>query len=435
MGEQQRFGIIGSPVLHSKSPLMFNTYFEQKGIDATYTRIASQTAADGIKIAQNLGFSGLNVTAPFKQDVIPLLDYIDPAAKAINGVNTILFNDGKLSGYNTDYLGVINPFKGRGISFTGKRIAILGAGGAGRAALYGVSQERCTVMLFNRTYEKAVTVAEPFNAIPYPLEQLKDKIHNIDIIISTLSSHHIPIPKDLIQPKHVVFDANYKTSPLIQAAKEAGATVIRGIEWLLHQAIPAGAYFLGTKPDIQIMGQALKDAPKDYPHRGNFALIGFMGAGKSRIGQALKNVLNLNLIDTDQMIRKRTNMSISEIFKCYGEDRFRAVERDMVSRALAGLNQLIACGGGVVVTPENRIALKKQALSIWLYASIDTILERIQDGSRPLLINATRRETEAMFKGRIPLYSSCADLIVSTEQPIDIITGIINDEINQTFNH
>ncbi len=105
----------------------------------------------------------------------------------------------------------------------------------------------------------------------------------------------------------------------------------------------------------------------------------------------------------------------------------------MVLRALSGLNQLVSCGGGVVITPQNRNILKKQALSVWLCASMETTLKRIRSGSRPLLEHASLQDAQELFEKRIPLYSEIADLLVSTEQPIDTVVGIIYDEINQTL--
>ncbi len=299
MSKQKRFAIIGSPVLHSKSPLIFNHYFQKSEINARYTRIAGRSPQKSIELAELLQFSGLNVTAPFKERVLPLLDQVDSVAQKINSVNTIILKNGKRYGYNTDYLGVIDSFKAQGIGLKGKSVAIIGAGGAGRAALYGVVKEGGIPLLFNRTYQKAVTVAKQFGATPYPIEQLPEMMREIDIVISTISTDQQLIPQEVIRAEQIIFDANYKHSSLIERAKEQHASVITGIEWLLHQALPAGALFLEKMPDLSVMKEALEDLPSNYPYRNNIALIGFMGAGKSHIGQLLKNRLNINLVDTD----------------------------------------------------------------------------------------------------------------------------------------
>ena len=144
MSESERktqvFAVTGNPILHSKSPQMFNAAFQELGIDAVYSRLAATSAEEAIACARAIGIQGLNVTAPFKEDVRGYLDTVDESANKINAVNTITLDSEshELKGYNTDHFGVVAAIEGHGISLEGKKAVVLGAGGAGRAAVYAL---------------------------------------------------------------------------------------------------------------------------------------------------------------------------------------------------------------------------------------------------------------------------------------------------------
>ena len=156
------FAVIGNPVLHSKSPIMFNAVFEKLSIDAVYTRLAVGDVAHAMQICKDLKFQGINVTAPFKRGILNQLDHIDSAADQIGGVNTVVFNGDKSTGFNTDYSGVVNSLKQAGVSPRDKKCVVLGAGGAGRAAAYGLIKEGADVVIVNRTEQTAIEVAAQF---------------------------------------------------------------------------------------------------------------------------------------------------------------------------------------------------------------------------------------------------------------------------------
>ena len=127
--------VTGNPVLHSKSPVIFNTIFRNLGIDDShiYTRIAANSPAGAMFLFKELRLAGMNVTAPFKAGIMNYLDEIDDAAKVLGGVNTVVREKAGIKGYNTDFLGVTGALAARGIQVAGKRCVVLGAGGAGRA--------------------------------------------------------------------------------------------------------------------------------------------------------------------------------------------------------------------------------------------------------------------------------------------------------------
>lgn len=429
--------VTGNPVLHSKSPLIFNTIFQHLGIDAVYGRVAASNAGEAVFLFRELGLTGMNVTAPFKKRIIKHLDHIDEAAAKIGGVNTVVVTKGKLKGFNTDHTGVTQSLTNRGISIGGKNCTVLGAGGAGRAAVYGLLKQGGLVTVVNRTYEKACHAAEIFKCNARPMEELEQLLSQSDILISTLSAAVDIIPGDWLHPRLVVFDANYKKSHLSEKAIQRGCTLIKGEEWLLNSAIPAYWYFLGGEPgDDGLFGkikeQLLTPAPAPPKH---IALVGFMGSGKSACGRALAKNLQFAFKDLDEDIELETGQTIPQIFQTRGEAYFRQLEKEGLRKALdARKTTVFACGGGLVADMENRSLLKENALVIWLYSSVRTALERIRPGSRPLLEcdNPAKKAREILTQ-RMASYADSADLIIPNESSIEEAVEKINDEILNTF--
>jgi shikimate dehydrogenase len=443
-------------VLHSKSPVIFNTIFRRLGVDAVYGRIAAADAGEAVFLFKELGLTGMNVTAPFKKSIMKHLDIIDDAASKIGGVNTVVLENGSLNGYNTDHQGVTETLKNHGINIEDKRFVVLGAGGAGRAAVYGLTKEKGTVTVVNRTYEKAVKIADHFICKAEKVDALRSLLKNTDVLISTLSAAIDIIPADWLPQGLVVFDANYKNSPLADKANAKGNTVIKGEEWLLNQAIPAYELFLGSGPPS---ARGVQSAARGEPHHQlltpggevesllsapppdqpkNIALVGFMGSGKTFIGKMLAEKVGFAFTDLDQKLEEQAGRSIPDIFKIEGEAAFRAKEKALLKMELPRHERVVyACGGGVVTDEKNREILKKHTLVIWLYSSVETSLERIPPGTRPLLEyeDRVKREEEArkILTGRLFSYARAADLIVSSEPDAHQVVEKINEEISKTF--
>jgi shikimate dehydrogenase len=397
---------------------MFNAVFEkQAGLDGTvnrYIRLAAATPEEAIYLFRQLKLKGMNVTAPFKDDIRPLLDMVDAAAERIGGVNTIVWENKGLMGYNTDFTGVVESLKQAGIPVEGKQYLVLGAGGAGRAAAYGLTREGAKVVILNRTYAKAVEAANTLSA-------------NIDFI-----------PEPWLPPGLVVFDANYKRSVLSQRAEKRGCTVIKGEQWLLNQAVPAFYHFtrtLANEDDIQTMKQALLAPAAEKPVK--IALVGFMGSGKTAIGRILAHRSRLPFIDTDTLIEEREDRSIPQIFRESGETYFRNLEKEVLKEALENPEPaVIACGGGVVLAEENNALLKRHALVVWLYSSVAATLNRLEPGSRPLLdCDDPEAEAKKLLARRLSHYASVSDMVVNSEKPGLTVAENIYEEIRKAFRH
>ncbi|MCP5053230.1 MAG: NAD(P)-binding domain-containing protein [bacterium] len=443
-GKDRRFGfgVTGSPVLHSKSPLMFNEVFHSQsktfGPGYSYSRIAAGTAKEAIYLFNQLGLTGMNVTSPFKKDIMKELELVDDAAIRIGGVNTVVRQDKGLVGYNTDYAGVAESFKQRGIPLAKLQIVVLGAGSAGRAAAYGLAREGAEVIIVNRTYSKAVDAAKTIGCRAEDIGTLETLLKSADALVSSLSADVDLIWKSWLKKELVVLDANYKRSPLLEKAKKAGCTVIKGEEWLLNQAVPAFRYFTGIDPNpdaVEAMRKSILTPRGEKPK--NIALVGFMASGKSMIGKLLANEMGMRFKDTDGLIEEKEGCFISEIFENKGEAYFRKKETEILERELETERGVIySCGGGVVLDERNKGCLKKNALVIWLYSSIPTTLKRLEPGTRPLLEHDdSESEARRLLQMRLPHYTECADLIVANEAGTIEVAQKIHDEIDKTFGY
>ncbi len=153
-------GVAGNPVLHSKSPLMFNALFKEKNIDGSYIRVAGRTPGEIVKLFKDLDFRGMNITAPFKNSIIPFTGRLEESADKTGSVNTLVMHDGLLTGHNTDIFGITESLKAHCQDMEGKNVVVAGAGGAGISAAYAMIKQKCRVTILNRTVEKARQAAE-----------------------------------------------------------------------------------------------------------------------------------------------------------------------------------------------------------------------------------------------------------------------------------
>jgi len=181
--------IIGDPIDHSLSPVMHNAGYRALGIDSEYIFLKKRVGANETKKAINemreKNYRGLTCTMPHKIEVMKYLDEIDNSAKKIGAVNTVINNNGRLKGYNTDWIGVAKSLEKITV-LKNKKVALIGAGGASRAAIFGLSQEGAIITIFNRTLEKAEKLAKEFNCQAESIEDI-EKIKDYDIIINATS--------------------------------------------------------------------------------------------------------------------------------------------------------------------------------------------------------------------------------------------------------
>jgi len=430
MAETKLYAVSGRPILHSKSPDMFNALFSAKKIPSVYTRISSQSAEEALFLFKELGMSGMNITAPLKQVLLEHLSDFDSASEQIGGVNAVLRTGDALKGYNTDHVGVVDSLKTRSIPIQKRRCLVLGAGAAGRAAAYGLLQNGAEVFLVNRTYARAQAAAKILGCQACPWEDLKATLDMAHILVSAISAPENPVKAEWLNSSLVVFDAKYPHSQLYDEAAKQGCTVIRGEEWLLNQAIPVFTLFTGQEPEESLMRKALASKTTLAEKPKNIALVGFMGCGKTTIGKRLAARLDYEFQDTDSLIEKQEGRSIPDIFHSGGEAYFRRVEKRGIRGLAERQGNIWACGGGSVLDTDNRKFLKDNALVIWLYTSLATSFRRIEPGTRPLLDGeASKKAAEDLLRARLPFYAMASDLVLSSEGAAEDIVENIYAEI------
>ncbi len=259
------YGIIGWPVAHSLSPAMHNTAFKALGHQAVYGLFpvepkALEKAVAGLRA---LGIKGASVTVPHKEAVLPLLDQVDPVALEIGAVNTIVYQEGRLKGFNTDWQGALRAVE-EVIAPAGKEVVILGAGGAARAVVYALKQAGARVVIYNRTLAKAQTLARDFGVEAQSVDDLP-QAHG-DILINTtsvgLKEDRSPAPREILPRFQVVMDIVYVplNTRLLQEAKAAGCQVINGLKMLVYQAVEQFYLWRGERPEARLMETAALEA-------------------------------------------------------------------------------------------------------------------------------------------------------------------------------
>ena len=264
--------IIGDPVQHSLSPLMQNAAFSALGIKSTYIsfRVPSKDLKPSIESLKSIGIAGFNVTIPHKMSILQYIDELDDTASKSNAVNTVINDTGKLIGYNTDIYGFIQPLYRRNIDFKGKKVLIIGAGGAAYAIVTALSYEKGIeeIRVVNRSSHNASKLVE--HALKLGLNTHKEDFENLcklalqsDLIINStsigLNNESSPIERNYINPNSIVYDIVYKPidTDLIRKAKEVNARVVYGYEMLIAQGAQAFKIWTGCDAPIDAMKKAL----------------------------------------------------------------------------------------------------------------------------------------------------------------------------------
>ena len=267
------YGLIGNPVEHSLSPPMHEAAYDALGIDARYVTFEppEDGGAAAVESAATLGVRGLNVTIPFKQQVLDAVETA-PLAERIGAVNTIDFSTSPPTGYNTDAAGVVRSFSHHGVALSGTAV-VVGAGGAGRAAAFALADEGMTVHVVNRTESKAHDLAGSVadshpdgeaGAQAHGLDALPDLLADADVLVNATSvgmdEDRSPVPADALHGDLAVLDAVYSPieTRLLTDADAAGATTIDGAWMLLFQGVEAFERWTGRDAPVAEMNDALR---------------------------------------------------------------------------------------------------------------------------------------------------------------------------------
>lgn len=382
-------------------------------------------------------FKAINVTIPYKQDVIPFLDFVDERAEKIGVVNTIVNRDGKLYGYNTDFDGMLALIRKIGIEAKGKKALILGTGGTaktahavleflGAAEILHVSRKLSDVKI-NWMEEKGLTV-------PVTYQEAVSLHSDAEIIINTTPSGMYPEvtqkPIDLSRFPELegVLDVIYNPlrTNLILDAEELDIPAEGGLYMLAAQAVYACGHFLNREISTEEIDKAYQSV---LDQKRNIVLCGMPSCGKTTIGNLLQERLQMPLIDTDAKIVERIGMEIAEYAALCGETAFRDVESSIVQEAASEGGSIIATGGGVVLREENVRALKRNGVLVFIDRPLD-LLQATAD--RPF--SADPEALRKRYEERYDIYCYTADYRVdgsgSAEEVAGQILRMLNIETN-----
>ena len=266
-------GIIGDPIGHSLSPIMHNRSFKKLGLGYVYVpfRVRSGDLKKAVEGIRGMGVRGLNVTIPHKVAVMQFLDRIDPLAEEIGAINTIVNDGGILTGYNTDATGFLQTLRDNGVQPSGKKVVLLGAGGAARAIGNVLAQENARLTIFNRlqqlswaediAYRLARCYGADVKGVELSRENLQKALPDAEILVNATSvgmhpaDDQTPVNADLLHAHLTVFDIVYNPSPtrLLKEAGLAGAKTIGGVEMLVSQGAISFEKWTGHAAPVDIM--------------------------------------------------------------------------------------------------------------------------------------------------------------------------------------
>jgi len=385
------YGLLGQSLGHSYSPFIHRLLGS-----APYELVSLPPDELGDFLTKG-DFKGLNVTIPYKKAVIPYLDHIATEAAAIGAVNTIVRRQDGLWGYNTDYKGFLYAASRADIDFKGKKVLVLGSGGASagvQAAAAGAGAAE--VLVVSRTgalnYENVYQVSGAeviVNATPvgmYP--QNRGKLLELSRFGSCCG----------------VIDLVYNPlyTPLLLDARELGIPFSNGLSMLVAQAKYASDLFQGIqRPDSIIEGILEKTLQKVQ----NIVLIGMPGCGKSTIGKKMAAETGKKFVDTDALVEEKAGRSIPDIFKDEGEAAFRALEAEVIADVCKENGQVVATGGGSVLNLENVRNMRQNGTVIFIKRDIS----KLPVEGRPL---SKSHDLGEMYKERLPFYEAAADSVM-----------------------
>lgn len=440
-GKTKVCGIIANPVEHSMSPLMHNFFAQRTGVNLAYVpfKVEEGQLGHALKGAFALNILGMNVTVPYKQQVMEFLEDIDEDARAIGAVNTLVRTGHGYKGYNTDAAGLAQALLGAGISVRGETCILIGAGGAAKAAAYVLVKGGAeSIYIMNRNVERAAELAGYINglkgrgiAFPLPLDGYgclpREKggylaVQTTSVGVNPNGDRVIIEDLNFYERIHTGVDLVYTPSRtrFMELVEQGGGKAVNGLDMLLYQGIIS--YELWNpgirvdKDTVCLVKRLIEEHLSGSGPKDNLILIGFMGAGKTSVGDCYAREYGLPVIDTDQRIEAVAGMAISEIFETRGEEEFRRIETGVLEDLLAHTDHsIISVGGGLPLREENRVLLKKLGCVVYLDVSPESVMDRLgRDVSdRPMLFGG---DVEAKIRGllsvRRPVYMGVSYVVV-----------------------
>ena len=399
-------GLLGRKLGHSYSPQI-----HARLTDYSYT-LFEKEPEELEDFLKNGDFTGINVTVPYKKDVIPFLDELTPRAKKLGAVNTIVRREGKLIGHNTDYFGFQTMVRASGLDPAGKKVLVLGSGGASNTA--------CAVLEELGAHVRVISRNGPDNYDNLHLHRDAAILVNTTPVGMYPKVGVSPVDLDAFPALEGVLDVVYnpaRTQILLDAEKR-GIVAMNGLLMLVAQAKEAAEWFSCAPISDDTIAPIHRELARQME---NIVLIGMPGCGKSTVGKLLAEKTGKTFVDADAYLVEKAGRSIPEIFATDGEPGFRALETEVLAELGCKSGLIIATGGGCVTQERNYPLLHQNGRIFWLTRDLD----KLPTHGRPL--SQTNKLTD-MYQVRKPLYESFADCVIDNNgAPDAAITKILEE--------
>ncbi len=392
----ERFGLLGEHLGHSLSP-QIHRFFG----DYPYELIEKQP--EELKaFFHRPAYRAVNVTIPYKKAVIPFCDVLDETARRIGSVNTVCFDGDAIRGYNTDYAGFRYLLESNAVPVKGRKALVLGSGGssvtaccvlrdmeAGEVVVISRSGENHYGNLHRHADAQLIVNTTPVGMFP----------HNLQAPVSLAGFPQCEAVVDIIY--------NPLKTQLLMEAEAKGLLAVNGMTMLVAQGKCAAELFLKQPIANTVVQSAVQAMNRRF---SGVVLVGMPGCGKSTVGRLLAKALNRPFVDTDSQIEQRLGTAIPDYIARCGEAAFRDCEEQVVAEIGKQLGQVVATGGGAVLRQTNRLALRQNAIVVFL----ERPLNELATAGRPLSRGGAA--LEALYEQRLPLYRETADLAIAVEK-------------------
>ena len=399
------FGVLGRTLAHTYSPEIHSLF------DSSYSYSVIEREPEELDALFSNGvFKGFNVTIPYKKDACARCDELDDAAKTTGSVNTVVFEDGKVKGWNTDYFGFIYMLHRKNISVSGKKVLVLGTGGAASAVFYAL-----------KTLGAALVYACDLEAeINYT--NVYDKAGDAQVIVNCTPVGMFPkVDNRLLDLKRfpgleACADVVYNPSRtrFLQDAEELGLKTCGGLAMLVAQAYKASRIFAGDIEGAALLGNPDSSIPSEAESKienvirilenrmRNITIIGMPGSGKSLLARNIAKVTGRTLVDLDIAFAEKFGQTPAEVLSGPGEDAFREMECEIAAEFLPKSGLVISCGGGIVTRDVNKFYVRCNSNVFYL----ERPLTALTDKNRPI---SQLHGVEKLYSQRKEKYETWCD--------------------------